>query len=357
MREQIHSRGLRHYRWAVTALAIVSVGVALATARLLPLGDAAAPTAADPTAGPTASSARPGQPARQAQAQPAAEPRVFLGGIGGGRTAVISVATGTVLRYLSPPPGSQALGVLSPDRHIWFEPEEYGSCGSTWRAIVVSSGRISPALGGEGGIETFALSPDGRQLALVKGEWDQAQSLCFQRLMVRDLTTGARRSWPLRPDARLNQLTWSRDGTRLAYDLYGGSRGRNRHSLYVVRVATMRAVDDGLALRPPDAGCIVNLPRFRAGSGRLVVAESCDDADGDHRLGRAVLEYDPASGAPGGTLARLPGDAMITDLSVDASGQHVLVLLLPNASSEATAYVLRKGGPQEVFRGAFTASW
>jgi WD40-like Beta Propeller Repeat len=352
MPEETHSRGLRRHRWAVAALAVVAVAVALATARLLPLGAAGAPPARQVTAAPAPTAA-----SSTAASPTVAEPRVFLGGVGGGRTAVISVATGKLLRYLSPPPGSQALGVLSPDRRLWFEPEEYGSCGSTWRAIVISSGRISPALGGEGGIETFALSPDGRKLALVKGEWDQAQSLCFQRLMVRDLATGATRSWPLQPDARLNQLTWSPDGTRLAYDLYGGPGGRNRHNLYVVRVATMRAVDDGLALRPPHPDCIVNLPHFRAGSGRLVVAENCDDADGNHRLGRAVLEYDPAGGAPRGTLARLPGDAMITDLSVDAPGRHVLVLLLPSASSEATAYVLRKGGPQEVFRGAFTASW
>src|SRR5919197_1308466 len=100
---EIHGRGLRHHRWAVTALAARQVTAA-------PAPTAASSTAASPTA---------------------AEPRVFLGGVGGGRTAVISVATGKLLRYLSPPPGSQALGVLSPDRRLWFEPEEYGSCGPT----------------------------------------------------------------------------------------------------------------------------------------------------------------------------------------------------------------------------------
>ena len=117
----------------------------------------------------------------------------------------------------------------------------------------------------------------------------------------------------------------------------------------------MRAVDDGLALRAPDRGCGLGLPRFRAGSGRLVVAEHCGGDGGN--LGRALLEYDPARGALVRTLARVPGQAMITDLSVDASGQHVLVLLFPSESSEATAYALRDGRLRRVFRGAFTASW
>ncbi len=293
--QEVHRRGLRSHRWAVTALVVVSLVVAAAgTARLLPLlPDDAAGTrpVGEITVVPSPSAVSATVDARSPHsAQPAPEPRVFLGGIGGGseRTAVISVATGTVLRYLSPPPGSPALGVLSPDRRIWFEPAGEGPCGSSWRAITVSSGVITPALAGESGIETFALSPDGRQLALVKGRP------------------------PSGPACQ--------------------------------------------ALEPPDPGCKVSLPRFRAGSGGLVVAEHCD-ADGGSSQGRALLEYDPARGRLVRTLARVPGDAMITDLSVDASGQHVLVLLFPTSSSEATAYALRKGRLQRVFRGAFTASW
>jgi len=352
---------LRSHRWAVTALVVVSLVVAAAgTARLLPLlPDDAAGTrpAGEITVVPSPSAVSATVDARSPHsAQPAPEPRVFLGGIGGGseRTAVISVATGTVLRYLSPPPGSPALGVLSPDRRIWFEPAGEGPCGSSWRAITVSSGVITPALAGESGIETFALSPDGRQLALVKGRPPSGPA-CEHRLVVRDLAAGTERGWPFDPAIRLDQLTWSPDSEWLAYDL-SSDTARLRHELRVVRVAAMRAVDDGLALEPPDPGCKVSLPRFRAGSGGLVVAEHCD-ADGGSSQGRALLEYDPARGRLVRTLARVPGDAMITDLSVDASGQHVLVLLFPTSSSEATAYALRKGRLQRVFRGAFTASW
>ena len=117
----------------------------------------------------------------------------------------------------------------------------------------------------------------------------------------------------------------------------------------------MRAVDDGLALRAPDSGCGLGLPRFRAGSGRLVVAEHCGGDGGN--LGRALLEYDARSGARTGTLVRLPAAAMVTDLSVDASGRHVLVLLFPSASSQATAYAVRNGGLRRLFQGAYTASW
>ena len=150
--QEVHRRGLRSHRWAVTALVVVSLVVAAAgTARLLPLlPDDAAGTrpAGEITVVPSPSAVSATVDARSPHsAQPAPEPRVFLGGIGGGseRTAVISVATGTVLRYLIPPPGSPALGVLSPDRRIWFEPAGEGPCGSSWRAITVSSGVITPA--------------------------------------------------------------------------------------------------------------------------------------------------------------------------------------------------------------------
>jgi hypothetical protein len=362
-RAQVHRRGPgpRRYRRAVTALAVVSILVAGgAVVRMLPLGARGTPPAGKVivvSSSSAAAAAGSVQPTRSG-AQPGAEPLVLLGGIGGDseRTAVISVATGKVLRYLSPPPGGQALGVLSPDRRIWFEPAGDGPCGSTWRAIVVRSGAIVPALGGERGIETLALGPDGHRLALVKAR--PAGSGCGHRLVVRDLATGHERSWPLDPATRLGQLSWSPDGDLLAYELSSdGDAARSRHQLLVVRVATMRAAGDGLALKAPDPGCMVSLPRFRAGSGRLVAAEHCADADRNLSQGRALLEYDPASGALGRTLVRLPGNAMITDLSVDASGRHLLVLLFPRSSSQATAYVLRQGSLRKVLRGVFTASW
>jgi hypothetical protein len=345
----------RRLRLVVTALAVASLATA-AAALLLPRGTPGARDGGGVTvvSSPSAASAT-ADTARSTRGGTAPEPSVFLGGIGAGRerTAVISVATGAVLRYLTPPPGSPTLGVLSPDRRIWFEPAGDGPCGSAWRAIAVSSGASAPALAGEGGIETLALSPDGRRVALVKARSRDASG-CGHRLVVRDLRAGTERSWPLDPALRLSQIAWSPDGNLLAYELNGEATGA-RHQLRVVRVASMRAVEDGLALRAPGGGCRLGLPRFRAGSGRLVVAEHCDGGGGS--LGRALLEYDPARGALVRTLARVPGEAMITDLSVDASGQHVLVLLFPSESSEATAYALRDGSLRRVFRGAFTASW
>jgi hypothetical protein len=354
-----HRRGLRHGGRFVAAAVGVFLIVAGGAVWLLLLGSSGGPPAgrvtvvsAPSTVSAAASTALPG-----GAGQSAGMPRFFLGGIGGGgeRTAVISVATGRVLRYLSPPPGAQALGVLSPDRRIWFEPSGEGPCGSAWRAIAVASGRIAPALGGEGNIETFALDPDGDMLAMVKAR-PLGGTRCEHRLLVRDLRTGRERSWPLGPTVRLSQLGWSPDSTRLAYDL-DDDRAEVRHRLLVVRVAAMRAVDDGLELSAPQPGCTVSLPRFRTGSGRLLVAEHCGGAGDATGRGRALLEYDPVGGAPVGTLARVPAGAMITDLSVDASGRHVLVLLFPGASSQATAYAVRDGTLRRLFQGAYTASW
>ena len=200
--------GRRRLRLVVTALAAAALAAA-AAALLLPRGPLQTRDGGGVTvvSSPSAASAAAGTD-RSTRGGAAPEPSVFLGGIGAGseRTAVISVATGAVVRYLTPPPGSPALGALSPDRRIWFEPAGDGPCGSAWRAIAVSSGASAPALGGEGGIETFALSPDGRRVALVKAR-PMGVSGCDHRLVVRDLRAGTERSWPLEAALRLGQIT------------------------------------------------------------------------------------------------------------------------------------------------------
>jgi hypothetical protein len=367
--EEVHRRGVRHYRRLATTLVALLVVAVAGGARLLPLGNAAARSAASPTSATPTTSAPPAttappvtattdQPATtgsattattQATAATTPEPGVLFGGVGGGheREVVISVASGKILRYLSPPPGSQAIGALSPDRRTYYEPAADSACAASWRAIDVASGRITPAFGGEADVQEVAFSPDGRKLALLRAR--SAQGGCARELVVRDLATGHARSWPVGED-RLHYLVWSPDSTRLAYKL--------SRQLYVVTVATMRSVDDGLVVGAPSAGCEFYYPQFRADSGRLVAAEQCSGgANGGIGAG-TLLEYDPATGTLVGTLLRLPGDNMVTDLSIDASGQHVLVLLFPNAANSVpTAYALRNGRLAPVFTGAYTAAW
>src|SRR5262245_2675756 len=370
--EEVHRRGVRHYRRLAAMLVALLVVAVAGGARLLPLGDAAARPVASPTSATPTTSAPPvttappvtattNQPATtattgsattattQATAATTPEPGVLFGGVGGGheREVVISVASGKILRYLSPPPGSQAIGALSPDRRTYYEPAADSACAASWRAIDVASGRITPAFGGEADVQEVAFSPDGRKLALLRVR--SAQGGCARELVVRDLATGHARSWPVGED-RLHYLVWSPDSTRLAYKLSA--------QLYVVTVATMRSVDDGLVLGAPSAGCELHYPQFRAGSGRLLAAEQCSGGANGGMVAGALLEYDPATGRLVGALLRLPGDNMVTDLSVDASGQHVLVLLFPNAANSVpTAYALRNGRLAPVFTGAYTAAW
>ncbi len=118
-------------------------------------------------------------------------------------------------------------------------------------------------------------------------------------------------------------------------------------------------------LRSPDANCYLTYPQFRAG-GRLLVAEQCLAADGstapaNGRHGASLLEYDPASGQLSGALVRLRASSVVTSLSVDASGQHVLVLDFPSSPDpgevKPTAYALRDGRLVAVFTGAYDVAW
>jgi len=157
---------------------------------------------------------------------------------------VISVASGRVLRFLSPPPGSQALGVLSADR---------------------------------------------------------------------------------------------KTSTRLAYQLVHWGPPAYTAELHVVEVARMRSITDGVVLRAPDPSCELAHPQFLA-SGRLLVVDQCEavtdsTAPASGRHGASLVEYDPATGRFAGTVVRLRASSAVNSLSVDASGQHVLVLDFPSSSN------------------------
>src|SRR6266516_2259803 len=285
---EIRRRGMRRYRRiaaAATATAMLAAGVGwVASARLLPASEAREAI----------------RPAASTGAAAAPEPKILFGGIFGGaeREAVISVASGKVLRLLSPPPGAQTLGVLSPDRKTWYEPDPASAMrnqcpGSAWRAIDVASGRISKAFGGEADIASVALSPDGRRLALARSRPSASTAgSCEADLAIRDLATGHERRFAVgvsqTPSSLRNgevqpggsgeqtpagkgvgSLAWSLNSTQLAFTLATlKARGPEVH---VVTVARMRSIPGRpgapLARRQllPD---LPTVPRGRTAAGR-----------------------------------------------------------------------------------------
>ena len=139
------------------------------------------------------------------------------------------------------------------------------------------------------------------------------------RLVVRDLATGAQRSWAAAAGATILQLSWNPDGDSLAYELSQGSA----ISIHVLAVdGAEQSVAAGVIDVSPPAGCTYGLPRFMAGTPDLLLALNC--------LGKsaALVTYNLDNHSAQPLVAVAAGDVYgIVDLSVDTSGQHIIGVL------------------------------
>lgn len=165
------------------------------------------------------------------------------------------------------------------------------------------SGPSDPEVVGTGRWPAF--SPDGSQLAYAVDPECSGRD----RLVVRDLASGRERvlgstatgsgapsgSGP----ASVRSLSWSPDGTRLAFELVtttpsASEGGTRQSSIRVLTLDSAAAVDGARALAPPP-GLSWVAPRFLA-SGRLAAAESPTVA-GKPSPGFALVVVDAESGA------------------------------------------------------------
>ncbi len=100
-------------------------------------------------------------------------------------------------------------------------------------------------------------SPDGRQIALVSGNWTSAD----QRIIVMDANGQNQKVLTAQPGRTYESLAWSADGKQILVDAYSSSRyeiwvmsadGSNQRSL-----SSSEAYDDRLPARSPDGRQIV----------------------------------------------------------------------------------------------------
>lgn len=176
-----------------------------------------------------------------------------------------------------------------------------------------------------------AVSPDGQKLAYAvapPGGTDPAARHCQNAVVVRDLATGAERTWrypdtpdyasALYQDAVISEIDWAPDSTRLAYTLsYEGD------SVSVLDTETDTDLGQTEEVVIPSGGGNSSHPAWQAGSDLLGVFntrfECCFD---DNYTGppRALLvDVDKRLPTP-----LLPAGRRVTTLDFDASGAHLL---------------------------------
>ena len=234
---------------------------------------------------------------------------------------------------------------LSPDRNSVFYALA-GDCGPATIYRVAADGSTPPEAILDG--VSPAVSPDGRKLAYAvagsrsgavpapppSGDEPESESdvpadrHCQNAVVVRDLSTGAERTWryPDTPDfaanlyrqAVITEISWAPDSTRLAYTLsFEGD------SVSVLDTEAAADLSETLEVVVPAGGGNSSHPAWQAGSGLLGLFntrfECCFD---DNYTGPPrTLLVDPERRL---ATALLPSGRRVSALDFDASGAHLL---------------------------------
>jgi Tol biopolymer transport system component len=201
------------------------------------------------------------------------------------------------------------------------------------------------------------VTSDGRLLAYTHGGAPTNETVIF----IRDLATGAVRE--LRgadPEADLvgaTRLSFSADGSRLAF-VWSRSVGEQHSTeIRVLDVERATSLDDAVAFGPDDPELAWTHPTFRGRFDTLAVVErSRSEAD----LTSTVLSVDPATGDVLAALFTV--DFPVPSLDADASGFHLLFTVEeelggPTTEFENVVYRWSGGEPELVARNLYGAVW
>ena len=255
-----------------------------------------------------------------------------IAAIVGGSVVMLDGRDGRTVRTLANHPEATTGGfpylqgvTLSPDRReVYYS--LVGDCGAATIFRVPTDGSMSSVAILTG--VSPAVSPDGRKLAYAVATPSQEERLCQNAIVVRDLQTGAERTWrypdtpdfatPLFQDAVISEIAWAPDSLRLAFTLsFEGD------SVSVLNTETGADLGDTVEVVVPDGGGNSSHPAWQPTSGFLGVFntrfECCFD---DNYTGppRAVLvDVERRLATP-----LLPAGRRVTALDFDASGAHLL---------------------------------
>jgi hypothetical protein len=234
---------------------------------------------------------------------------------------------------------------LAPDRRTVFYALA-GDCGAATIYRVAADGRTPPEAILSG--VSPRVSPDGRKLAYAVAtpgpipaptpagvpapatnpEAGAAERHCQNSIVVRDLKTGAERTWrypdtpqyttTLYRDAVISEIAWAPDSTRLAYTLsYEGD------SISVLNTETNTDLSQTEEVVIPGGGGNSSHPAWQAATGLLGVFntrfECCFDDNYTGPPRTLLVDVDRRL-----ATALLPSGQRVTALDFDASGAHLL---------------------------------
>lgn len=240
-----------------------------------------------------------------------------------GAVALLDPSSGRIGQVLAPPGTAHA----APGSAFVSRSTDGGQLVVQGGNDICVDGSVLRVPAGGGGPErlatgsTPAVSPDGTQLAYSAS--DPGSASCAALLVVRDLTSGAERRWPLASavegDAILS-LSWAPDGQALAVEYGYEATGK----------VTIHRLDQQGPVGGPGAGptgpaggdAIWSSPSYSAASGRVVVVEHAFEGDDPEPRAPRALAFEPATGRTQPLPVELPPAVEAIDL--DRSGDRIL---------------------------------
>ncbi len=321
------ARRRRHKRWFIAIVLIVVVS--LAVALLVFLGSGAPRHSAPPHVG----LPRWTPP----QGNPQAAPALFVAGDGKGGIGAYSTANGGLHRTISPqgPGGPDQQVVLSRNRQSVFFTQPTGPCsgnivngpvsGSSAPAVVISDP------------QTLALSPSpsptSRELAWVGVTCGPTGSTASSTLYITSLATGVRSDLGAYSGQHSDdEISWSSDGTRLAVE----------SGMTVAVFDTDQSTPKNVGLLNVTSGCTLASPTFLSRRNQVAAIRTCYGTARTSGTSQ-VLVFNAVTGKAVAVVASAPHGATFQGLSVDASGQHILLGVVTSVPPGAHNMQLKSG--------------
>lgn len=266
-----------------------------------------------------------------------AAPTVFVAGDGKGGAGVFSTATGELIRTLSPqgPGGADQQIVLSGDRHFVYFAQPAGTCSGSILSAPVSGTTAPIVVVSHPGVLALAPSPNpaASELAWVgvtcaPSGSEESSTLYISNLVTQTTVDLGGYSGQMSND----EITWSSDGGLLA----------------VQSGLTIQVFD---ATRPPyrtvlslkvSAECRLTSPAFFPHTDQLAAIRTCYSSTGILHASTALV-FNINAGEPVALIATAPPGSLFQGLSIDSTGQHVLLGIVNRSPAGAEDAKVEKG--------------
>jgi hypothetical protein len=248
-----------------------------------------------------------------------AAPALFVAGDGKGGVGVYSTVTGSLIRSISPQGqgGPDQQIVLSDNRESVFFVQPTGPCsGNILSGLVSGAGSPTVVVSQP---NTLALSPSGsptsKELAWAGVTCGSTGSTSSSTLYITHLATGVTNDLGVFSGQQSDEgISWNSDGTRLAVE----------SGATVAVFDTDRSTPNKVASLVVTRGCTLASPTFLSSPNQLAAIRTCFDKSGALGTSQALV-FNITSSNPVAIIASAPHGSTFQGMSVDVSGQHILL--------------------------------